>query len=223
MSEIRLGRRAFLSVVGLGAVGLLAGGRLSGAAAPLGRLVPDGVGNLVSAGGWRIYAISPPWPSFDPASWRLEVTGEVEQPVKLTYDELLALPTQRQTSDFHCVTGWTVGDVRWEGVRLAELWDRVQPKPTARYANFVSMEHPYVDTLTMEQTTLGGVMLGHRMDGKPLSRAHGAPVRLVIPEMYGYKNVKWLTRIELTRELRPGYWELNGYDVDAWVGRSNGY
>ena len=53
MSEIRLGRRAFLSVVGLGAVGLLAGGRLSGAAAPLGRLVPDGVGNLVSAGGWR--------------------------------------------------------------------------------------------------------------------------------------------------------------------------
>jgi DMSO/TMAO reductase YedYZ molybdopterin-dependent catalytic subunit len=151
------------------------------------------------------------------------VTGEVEQPVKLTYDQLLALPSQRQTSDFHCVTGWTVGDVRWEGVRLAELWDRVQPKPTARYANFVSMEHPYVDTLTMEQTTLSGVMLGHRMDGKPLSQSHGAPVRLVIPEMYGYKNVKWLTRIELTRELRPGYWELNGYDVDAWVGRSNGY
>ncbi len=120
MSEIRLGRRAFLSVVGLGAVGLLAGGRLSGAAAPLGRLVPDGVGNLVSAGGWRIYAISPPWPSFDPASWRLEVTGEVEQPVKLTYDQLLALPSQRQTSDFHCVTGWTVGDVRWQGVRLAD-------------------------------------------------------------------------------------------------------
>ncbi|MFL6040421.1 MAG: molybdopterin-dependent oxidoreductase, partial [Gaiellales bacterium] len=77
--------------------------------------------------------------------------------------------------------------------------------------------------LTFAQTTLPQVMVAHSMGGKPLSQAHGAPVRLVIPEMYGYKNVKWLTRIELTRELRPGYWELNGYDVDAWVGRSNGY
>ena len=57
----------------------------------------------------------------------------------------------------------------------------------------------------------------------PLTRAHGAPVRLVIPEMYGYKNVKWLSKIELVPKLVPGYWEQNGYDIDAWVGRSNGY
>ena len=66
-------------------------------------------------------------------------------------------------------------------------------------------------------------MLAHHMDDAPLTRAHGAPVRLVIPEMYGYKNVKWLTRIELVPKLVPGFWEVNGYDVDAWVGRSNGY
>ena len=66
-------------------------------------------------------------------------------------------------------------------------------------------------------------MLGHSMDGQPLSRAHGAPMRLVIPEMYGYKNVKWLTRIDLVQTLNPGFWEQRGYDVDAWVGRSNGY
>jgi DMSO/TMAO reductase YedYZ molybdopterin-dependent catalytic subunit len=210
-------------VLGLGALGLFAGNRLSGAAAPLGRLVPDGLGSLVSAGGWRIYAISPPWPTFDRTTWALEVNGEVENPLRLSYDELLALASERQTTDFHCVTGWTVGDVRWEGVRLSELWERARPKQTAKYANFVSMEHPYVDTLTMPQTTLNGVKLAHRMDGKPLRQAHGAPLRLVMPAMYGYKNVKWLTRIELTQELRPGYWELNGYDVDAWVGRSNGY
>ena len=67
-------------------------------------------------------------------------------------------------------------------------------------------------------------MLAYEMDGKPLARAHGAPVRLVIPEMYGYKNVKWVERID-ARRRRPsrGYWEQRGYDVDAWVGRSNGY
>jgi DMSO/TMAO reductase YedYZ molybdopterin-dependent catalytic subunit len=219
MNETRLGRRAFFSVLGLGAIGLVAGGRITRALSPLGAAVPNGVANLVSNGGWRIYAINPPWPSFDRRRWTLEVTGEVEHPLKLSYDDLLALPSARQTTDFHCVTGWTVGDVGWQGVRLQDIWERARPTAQARYANFVSMEEPYVDTLSMDQTTLPNVMLAHAMDGKPLSRAHGAPLRLVIPEMYGYKNVKWLTRIE----LRPGFWERNGYDVDAWVGRSNGY
>jgi DMSO/TMAO reductase YedYZ molybdopterin-dependent catalytic subunit len=66
-------------------------------------------------------------------------------------------------------------------------------------------------------------MLAYEMDGKPLSRPHGAPVRLVIPDMYGYKSVKWVNRIELGTTLQRGYWEQNGYDVDAWLGRSNGY
>ena len=66
-------------------------------------------------------------------------------------------------------------------------------------------------------------MLAYEMDGKPLRREHGAPVRVVIPEMYGYKNVKWVERIELVAKPASGYWEQRGYDVDAWVGRSNGY
>jgi DMSO/TMAO reductase YedYZ molybdopterin-dependent catalytic subunit len=61
------------------------------------------------------------------------------------------------------------------------------------------------------------------MDGKPLAQEHGAPLRLVIPEMYGYKNVKWLERIDVVPQAEPGYWEDLGYDEDAWVGRSNGY
>ena len=84
-------------------------------------------------------------------------------------------------------------------------------------------EQPYVDSLTLEQASLQDVMLAYEMDGLPLSRAHGAPLRLVIPEMYGYKNVKWLTHIELVPKLSAGFWEQRGYDVDAWVGRSNGY
>ncbi|MGZ4430494.1 MAG: molybdopterin-dependent oxidoreductase, partial [Gaiellales bacterium] len=178
---------------------------------------------LLPTNGWRIYAINPPWPTFHPSTYRLQVTGAVERPLSLTWDEVAALPSERQVNDFHCVTGWSVGGVHWQGVRLQTLWDMARPTSQARYANLVSLEQPYVDTLTLDQTTMPYVMLAHSMDGKPLSQAHGAPLRLVIPEMYGYKNVKWLTRIDLTPKLTPGYWEQNGYDVDAWVGRSNGY
>jgi DMSO/TMAO reductase YedYZ molybdopterin-dependent catalytic subunit len=212
MSEIRMGRRAFLAVVGLGGLGLALGSRI---ARPLEAVLPGQ--------GWRIYAINPPWPHFDPATWRLEVTGAVEHPLSLTWDEFQALPNHRQTTTFHCVTGWTVDDVRWQGPTLQTLWDAAKPTKQAKFANFVSYERPYVDTLTMEQTTLPNVILAHSMDDAPLSRAHGGPVRLVIPQMYGYKNVKWLRRIELVPTLEPGFWEQNGYDVDAGVGRSNGY
>ena len=173
--------------------------------------------------GWRIYSINPPWPTFHPATYRFTVGGHVQHPTTFTWAQFADLPTAHQVTDFHCVTGWTVGGVHWAGVRMQTIWDIVKPLPSARYANFVSLEEPYVDTLSLRQTTLPDVMLAHHMDDAPLTRAHGAPVRLVIPEMYGYKNVKWLTRIELVPKLVPGFWEVNGYDVDAWVGRSNGY
>jgi len=222
MHDVRMGRGVFLGVVGAGVAGLFVGGRVSSLASPLGAVVPNAVRSLVPDG-WRIYSVNPPWPTFDPATYRLQVTGAVEQPLSLSWDEVLALPQARQTTDFHCVTGWTVGGVHWQGVRLQDLWDRAKPTSEAKFANFVSLEQPYVDSLSMKQTTMPNVMLAHGMDGKPLTQAHGAPMRLVIPEMYGYKGVKWLTRIDLVPKLEEGFWEQRGYDVDAWVGRSNGY
>lgn len=217
-----MGRGVFLGVVGAGVVGVLAGDRLTRAASPLGALVPDKLASFVPSG-WRIYAVNPPWPEFDPAAYRLEVSGEVERPLSLTWDDVLALQRARQRSDFHCVTGWSVFGVRWEGVRLEQLWELARPTGKARHVRFVSMESPYVDTLAFPQTTMPDVMLAHTMDGKPLARAHGAPIRLVIPQMYGYKSVKWLTKIELVADPEYGFWEQRGYDVNAWVGRSNGY
>ena len=226
MGERRIGRAAFLSVVGAGGVGLLFGDRITSALhrpiADAGEIVPNAIKNVFPTG-WRIYAINPPWPAFHPADYRLEITGHVRKPVTLTWPEVRALPAVSQTTTFHCVTGWTVSNVHWRGVRLQTLWDMVEPLPSARYANFVSMERGYVDTLSMRQSTLPDVMLAHTMDGRPLSRAHGSPMRLVVPEMYGYKNVKWLQSIDVVDQLREGYWEGLGYDTDAWVGRSNGY
>jgi DMSO/TMAO reductase YedYZ molybdopterin-dependent catalytic subunit len=97
----------------------------------------------------------------------------------------------------------------------------VQPLPQADALRFVSAESPYEDTLTLAQALRTDAMLAYDMDGRPLSRPHGAPARVVMPAMYGYKNVKWVERIELVAHPSDGFWEKLGYDRDAWVGHSN--
>jgi DMSO/TMAO reductase YedYZ molybdopterin-dependent catalytic subunit len=220
--ETRLyGRRAFLGVTAVGLSSLVWGrtawSTFSGAAQPFADVLPPG---LVS--GWRIYTVAATMPRFDPATWRLQINGLVDTPQSVSYDELRALPSAEQVSTFHCVTGWTVSNVHWRGVRFRDLLAAARPRPEAQVLTFTSAEKPYVDTLTLDQSNLADVMLAYEMDGKPLAREHGAPVRVVIPDMYGYKGVKWVEEIALGVNAEPGYWEQRGYDLDAWVGRSNG-
>ena len=222
-SERHYGRAAFIALLGGGGSALWWGTKASGIFSPLTSSVSQLVGNLFPVGGWRIYTISGSMPEFDPKTWRLEIDGLVGKPRSFTYQELRALPRAHQVSDFHCVTGWTVHGVRWSGVRFAHLLDQVEPLPEAKAIRFVSLEQPYDDSLTLEQLRLHDVLLALDMDGTPLSRPHGSPARVVIPEMYGYKGVKWLTRMELVAHQPTGYWEGLGYDQNAWVGRSNGY
>jgi DMSO/TMAO reductase YedYZ molybdopterin-dependent catalytic subunit len=219
----RYGRRAFLVVVAGGLSSLAWATKASGVLSPVTSSFSQLIGNLLPVGGWRIYTISGSMPVFDPSSWRLEIDGLVRRKISLDYEALMRLPRAEQVSTFHCVTGWTVHDVRWAGVRFRDLLALADPLPAATAIRFVSMEVPYTDSLTLEQARLPDVMLAYELDGKPLSRPHGAPARVVIPEMYGYKGVKWLTRMELVAEQPTGYWEGLGYDQDAWVGRSNGY
>jgi DMSO/TMAO reductase YedYZ molybdopterin-dependent catalytic subunit len=218
----KVGRAVFLGTVLGGASSLYWGkaawSRVSSVISPIEGSIP-----LVPSGGWRIYTVSGSLPGFDPKTWRLELGGHVEQGASIGYRELLSMPKAEQVSTFHCVTGWTVENVSWGGVRLGDVLSLVKAKEGVHALEFVSAEHPYVDYLTTQQAGLHDVMLAYEMNGKPLSRAHGAPVRLVIPEMYGYKNVKWLAGINLVPAAVDGYWEQLGYDRDAWVGRSNGY
>jgi DMSO/TMAO reductase YedYZ molybdopterin-dependent catalytic subunit len=217
------GRRAFLGLIAGGLTSLLWAGPAARTLAPVTSGFSQLLGNLLPVGGWRIYTISGSMPIFDEHSWRLEISGLVRKPQQLTYAQLRALPRADQVSDFHCVTGWSVDNVRWGGVRFHDLLALAEPLPSAKAVRFVSMEQPYDDSLTLDQVRLGNVMLAYEMDGHPLSRPHGAPARVVIPEMYGYKGVKWLTRMELVDHQPTGYWEGLGYDQNAWVGRSNGY
>jgi DMSO/TMAO reductase YedYZ molybdopterin-dependent catalytic subunit len=220
MDDRLIGRGAFIGVLGAGIAGLFYGRDVQGF---LGRVLPDGVDALVPSSGWRIYTIGSGMPDLRPATYRLDVAGLAARPGAFGLAELRRLPRAEQVSDFHCVTGWTVHDVRWTGVRLPHLLDAVGARAQAKALRFVSAEEGYHDSLTLEQALLPDVLLAYEMDGKPLSRPHGGPLRLVIPEMYGYKSVKWVRRIELLPHPVAGFWEQHGYDVDAWVGRSNGW
>ena len=217
------GRRAFLGLMAGGVSSLAWASQASGILSPFTSAISQLVGNLFPVGGWRIYTISGSMPIFDERSWRLEIGGLVKRPQSLSFADVQALPQAHQTSTFHCVTGWTVNEVKWGGVRFHDILALAEPLPEATAVRFVSMEVPYDDSLTLDQLKLSNVMLATEMDGKPLSRPHGSPARVVIPEMYGYKGVKWLTRMELVARQPTGYWENLGYDQNAWVGRSNGY
>ena len=221
----RLGRAGFLGLVGAGVATLFYGKQISSVTSAVTKPFADatGLSHIVPSSGWRIYTVADTMPVFDRATWRLKLDGLVGRPLELSYDQLLALPKVQQLSTFHCVTGWIVDDVHWGGVRFHDLLASAAPLPSAHAAHFVSAEIPYDDYLALDDLALPDVMLAYEMDGQPLPQEHGAPVRVVIPDMYGYKNVKWVERITLVPRQGAGYWEQRGYDVNAWVGRSNGY
>jgi DMSO/TMAO reductase YedYZ molybdopterin-dependent catalytic subunit len=221
-----VGRRVFLGLVGLGAAGVLLGARVQDwLERELGPLIAkDGTGlaSLLPIGRFRIYTVTGGLPSRSRADYTLKVGGLVDQPFELSYDELVAMTPTKLTRDFQCVTGWRVSDVDWKGVRLSDLLDRAGVQSNATALRFHSFDGEYSESLTLSQARRADVIVAYQLEGSPLSDEHGGPVRLYVAPMYGYKSCKWLDRIELTKEVEEGYWEERGYDVDGWVGRSNG-
>ena len=219
-----VGRRVVLGLLGLGAVGVATGSAVQGWFDDhLGSAVrASGLGSVVPIDRWRYYTVTGSFPDPPRSGFRLRVSGLVDQPLDLTLDELEGLPTVQLTRDFQCVTGWRVPDVHWTGVRLRDLLDRAGVRTEGTALRFTSFDGDYTESLTLEQGLRDDVLVAHRMGNEPISREHGGPVRLVVAPMYGYKSVKWLDGVEVTERVRPGYWEVRGYDVDAWVGRSNG-
>jgi DMSO/TMAO reductase YedYZ molybdopterin-dependent catalytic subunit len=222
-----IGRRVVLGMLGLGAAGVVFGdtiqSRVERALRPLTQNDPTGVSSfLPTAGRFRIYTVTGHLPERSTGEYRLTVDGMVETPLNLSYDDLLARPQTDLTLDFQCVTGWRVADVPWTGVRLSALLDEAGVDPGATHLRIWSFDGAYTESLTVDQARRDDVIAAHRMQDGPVSREHGGPVRLYVGPMYGYKSLKWLERIEVVDQLHEGYWEVRGYDVDAWVGRSNG-
>jgi DMSO/TMAO reductase YedYZ molybdopterin-dependent catalytic subunit len=175
-----------------------------------------------AAGGFRFYTITASFPSMSPAAYRLHVTGLVERPLTFTLDDLKAMPPTSLVRDFQCVTGWRVADVHWTGVALSHVLDLAGVQPAGRALRFHSFDGADTESLTLDQARRSDVIVAYEMLGAPVTTDHGGPVRLYVAPMYGYKSLKWLDGIEVTDHVMPGYWEQNGYDVDAWIGKSNG-
>ena len=222
-----VGRRAILAMFGLGAGGIVFGAKVQAVVArvlePITSRDPTGLTNLIpGADRFRIYTVTGHLPNRSRAAWRLKVSGLVDHPQTLRFADLIDLPSTSLVVDFQCVTGWRVHDVEWKGVKLADLLDHVGVKDDATHVRFTSFDGVYTESLSLSQARRDDVLVAYEMLGKPVTHQHGGPVRMYVAPMYGYKSAKWLSGIELIDHAVNGYWEQLGYDVDGWVGQSNG-
>ncbi|WP_461832707.1 sulfite oxidase-like oxidoreductase [Aquifex sp.] len=164
-----------------------------------------------------VYDIVDEIPDWDMENYRFKVWGEVENPIELTYEELLKLPSAEVVADFHCVTRWSVPEIVWEGVLTKDLLEIVKPKPTAQYVLVHCLEG-YTTNVPVEYLKKEDSILAYKMFGKPLPKRHGYPLRLVIPQLYAWKSAKYVWGLEFLDHLVPGYWEVRGYHHigDPW-------
>ncbi|MFM9367872.1 molybdopterin-dependent oxidoreductase [Streptomyces sp. Da 82-17] len=218
-----VGRRIVLGMLGLGAAGVAAAPLLQRGVDALAQRDPTGLSEALPAGGgFRYYSVTASVRPRSARTYRLRVDGLVDRPRTYTLADLGAQPQTRIVRDVQCVTGWRVPETPFEGVRLSRLLDAAGVRPEARAVRFTCFDGAYSESLTLEQARRDDVLVALSMRDRPLGHEHGGPVRLYVAPMYFYKSAKWLSRITVTDHVHPGYWEERGYDVDAWVGRSNG-
>jgi DMSO/TMAO reductase YedYZ molybdopterin-dependent catalytic subunit len=153
-------------------------------------------------------------PSIDLATWTLEVSGEVERPLTLTWEQLVELPSREVTVDIHCVTRWSRFDTTFKGVHWSELAKLVAPRPGARFV-VAQAEQAFTSNVPLAAIEDEDALVAYEADGEPLTPEHGWPVRLVVPSRYFWKSAKWLRGLELLDHDEPGFWERYGYHNDA--------
>ena len=156
-------------------------------------------------------------PRVDLASWDFQISGLVEEPVRLTYQELMALPHKTVKADVHCVTRWSLLDSTWEGIPISEVMKLVRLKPGATHVT-VHAEHGFSSNLSLEDLLRDENMLVDKRDGETITPEHGWPLRLFVPHLYFWKSAKWVRGFEFMSGDRPGFWEQYGYHMrgDPW-------
>jgi hypothetical protein len=180
-------------------------------------LLPPGQ-QLVAADKWPIMGERACAPCGGP--WRVDVCGLVERPLSLSLDDLARMEVVERVVDIHCVTRWSKLGVRFSGVPLAAVVAAAGARPDARFVSFVARSgRGHSTSLELAEALRLGAVVALEAAGAPLPPEHGGPVRVVVPDRYFYKSLKWLARIELLRADRPGFWEATaGYHnaADPW-------
>ena len=156
-------------------------------------------------------------PNTDLATWDFTVSGEVEQPLRLTWEELTALPATEIELDIHCVTRWSRFDARFKGVHWRDLAALASPKPSARFV-VAHAEQGFTANVPLAAIEDENALIAYEVDGEPLTPEHGWPLRLVVPSKYFWKSAKWLRGLEFLDHDQPGFWERYGYhnEADFW-------
>lgn len=151
-------------------------------------------------------------PEIDPATFKLTIDGEVNQPLRLSMAELRNMPLTSMVIQHVCVEGWAA-IVQWGGVRLRDLVAIAQPKSTVRYAFFYSADG-YSSSWDIASALHPQTLMAYQKNGQLLPIDNGAPLRLAAPIKLGYKQSKWVNRVTLLSQLpsQKGYWEDQGYE-----------
>jgi len=170
------------------------------------------------------------WQNGTKEEYRLAVDGLVKEPVGFSYADLRAFKQVEQISDFHCVEGWSVKDIRWGGFRFKEITDRIEPDPSADHVLFHSFgttgsspkgQGHYIESFPLSQLLdpEREILLVFSMDNRPLPEENGGPLRLISPYNLTYKSIKFVSRIEFIKGERPGWWTLANpiYTIEARV------
>jgi DMSO/TMAO reductase YedYZ molybdopterin-dependent catalytic subunit len=161
-------------------------------------------------------------PDTELATWDFRVFGEVEEPLRLGWEEFKALPSTEITMDIHCVTRWSRFDTSFKGVHWRELAKLVKPKQSANFV-LAHAEQDFTANVPLAAIEDDEALLAYEADGEPLTPEHGWPLRLVVPHRYFWKSAKWLRGLELLPTDRPGFWERYGYHNDADYSKEERY
>lgn len=161
-------------------------------------------------------------PEIPTAKWALTLDGACRRPLRLGWDDFMALEQVEDTSDFHCVTKWSRMNLTWRGVRLADLLADLEPHDEARFL-MCHAHDGYTVNLPIEEALKPDVLLVHTVDGEPLPLEHGGPCRVITPQLYAWKGAKWVKRIELLTRDQLGFWEERGYSNTAYPWRNDRY
>lgn len=178
-------------------------------------LIADGIDpSRLPPGQYR----TPRWPvlhegpvqEVDLADWRLRVWGAVDQEVRLSYDDLVALGEVELTTDLHCVTKWSRFDTVWRGVPISRVLGAAGLKPSASHT-LQHAPYAYSTNLPLADLLRPESLVATSVDGAPIPAEHGGPIRTLVPHLYLWKSVKWVTGIQILDHDVAGYWEQRGY------------
>lgn len=153
-------------------------------------------------------------PNINLNHWSLHVSGLVKAQLSLNWEEFLELPQSTIIADFHCVTQWSRLRNLWEGVLFQDLVRIIIPNCKATFV-MIHCYGGYTTNLPLDVLLEKDVILAHKHDSKPLSVAHGWPLRLVVPNRYAWKSAKWIANLEFMHRDQPGFWEQRGYSNNA--------